>query len=198
MAPLNDEQLSQIRDERKEQILLAALHVFSRRGISGTKMSMIAAEAGISHGLLYHYFKSKDELFTELVDMAMVGAKSAMTQIYDLPGSPLEKIRALTREILDESGTPFFLLIHQARTADGVPEKAVQLIEQYSMDSFVAALLPLFQEGQQAGEIVSGNLEELIASYLSILSGLMVLNAREDENYRLPEIDLLLRMITVR
>ncbi|HZG13661.1 MAG TPA: helix-turn-helix domain-containing protein [Candidatus Bathyarchaeia archaeon] len=198
MAPLSDEQLSQIRDERKEQIMEAALHVFSRRGISGTKMSMIAAEAGISHGLLYHYFKSKDELFTELVQMAMVGAQSAMIQIYELPGSPLEKIRVLTKEILDESGTPFFLLIHQARTAEGVPEKAVQLIEQYSMETFVAALLPLFQEGQQAGEIVPGNLEELIASYLSILSGLMVLNAREDENYRLPDIDLLLRMITVR
>jgi len=198
VAPLSDEQLSQIRDERKEQIMEAALHVFSRRGISGTKMSMIAAEAGISHGLLYHYFKSKDELFTELVQMAMVGAQSAMIQIYELPGSPLEKIRVLTKEILDESGTPFFLLIHQARTAEGVPEKAVQLIEQYSMETFVAALLPLFQEGQQAGEIVPGNLEELIASYLSILSGLMVLNAREDENYRLPDIDLLLRMITVR
>lgn len=198
MAPLNDEQLSQIRDERKEQIMEAALHVFSRRGISGTKMSMIAAEAGISHGLLYHYFKSKDELFTELVQMAMVGAQSAMIHIYELPGSPLEKIKVLTREILDESGTPYFLLIHQARTAEGVPEKAVQLIEQYSMETFVAALLPLFQEGQQAGEIVPGNLEELIASYLSILSGLMVLNARENENYRLPDIDLLLRLITVR
>lgn len=51
MAPLNEQQLEQIHDERREQIKKAALKVFARHGINGTKMSMIAAEAGISQGL---------------------------------------------------------------------------------------------------------------------------------------------------
>lgn len=196
MAPLNDEQLHQIRDERKEQIMDAALKVFSRRGIAGTKMSMIAAEAGISHGLLYHYFKSKDELFTTLVQMAMLGAQDAMKSIYDLQGSPLDKITYLTKEILDESGRPYFMLIHQARTSEGVPEKVKELIAQYSLKSFVNELLPVFKEGQQSGEIAAGDPEELIAAYLSVLSSLMMLNAQDEETYRLPSSDILMRMVT--
>ncbi|UUZ83887.1 TetR/AcrR family transcriptional regulator [Paenibacillus sp. P26] len=152
MAPLNDEQLNQIRDERREQIMAAALKVFARRGIIGTKMSMIADAAGISHGLLYHYFKSKEELFTTLVQGAMVESISAMKDIYRLPGSPIEKIRALTADILDEKGAPYFMLIHQARTSDGVPEKVKRLIEEYPMQTFVDHLLPVFEEGQKAGK----------------------------------------------
>ncbi|KEQ24901.1 TetR/AcrR family transcriptional regulator [Paenibacillus tyrfis] len=196
MAPLNDEQLHQIRDERKEQIMEAALKVFSRRGIVGTKMSMIAAEAGISHGLLYHYFKSKDELFTTLVQMAMLGAQDAMKSIYDLQGSPLDKIKYLTKEILDESGRPYFMLIHQARTSEGVPEKVKELVAQYSMNSFVDELLPVFKEGQQTGEIAAGDLVELISAYLSVLSSLMMLNIQDEENYRIPSSDILMRMVT--
>ncbi|WP_282939947.1 TetR/AcrR family transcriptional regulator [Paenibacillus sp. RC67] len=198
MAPLNDEQLHQIRDERKDQIIAAALKVFARRGIIGTKMSMIAAEAGISHGLLYHYFKSKEELFNTLVQGAMIESQAAMRSLYDLPGSAIDKIRALTEEILDDSGAPYFMLIHQARTSDGVPDKARQLVEQYSMKTFVDQLLPLFIEGQQAGDIAAGNLENLISSYLSVLSGLMVLNAQEGSSYTKPEIDVLLRIVTGR
>ncbi|PUA40060.1 TetR family transcriptional regulator [Paenibacillus elgii] len=196
MAPLNDEQLHQIRDERKEQIMDAALKVFSRRGIAGTKMSMIAAEAGISHGLLYHYFKSKDELFTTLVQMAMLGAQDAMKSIYDLQGSPLDKIKYLTKEILDESGRPYFMLIHQARTSEGVPEKVKELIAQYSLKSFVNELLPVFREGQQSGEIAAGDPAELIAAYLSVLSSLMMLNAQDEDTYRLPSSDILMRLVT--
>ncbi|MGF9914144.1 TetR/AcrR family transcriptional regulator [Paenibacillus ehimensis] len=196
MAPLNDEQLHQIRDERKEQIIEAALKVFSRRGIAGTKMSMIAAEAGISHGLLYHYFKSKDELFITLVQRAMIGAHDAMKSIHGLQGSPLDKIKCLTKDILDESGRPYFMLIYQARTSEGVPEKAKELIAQYSLKSFVDELLPVFQEGQQTGDIAAGDPVELISAYLSVLSSLMILNAQDEENYRIPSGDILMRMVT--
>ncbi len=173
----------------------AALKVFARRGIINTKMSMIAAEADISHGLLYHYFKSKEELFTTLVEIAMTEAEDAMRQIHELPGSPIDRIKAFSREMLDEGGAEFFLLIHQARTSDGVPDKVKQLLEHHSMERFVRHLLPLFQEGQQAGQIVDGDPQVMIASYLSVLSGLMILNGQEAGGYRIPEIEMLLRMI---
>ncbi|PUB10475.1 TetR family transcriptional regulator [Paenisporosarcina sp. OV554] len=60
MTQLNEPQPNNIHDERREQIKNAALKVFAHRGIIGTKMSMIAAEAGISQGLSYRYFKSKE------------------------------------------------------------------------------------------------------------------------------------------
>lgn len=196
MSPLNEEQKLQIRDERREQIMSAALKVFARRGIIGTKMSMIAAEAQISHGLLYHYFTSKEELFTTLVEKAMFASDEAMQFVYKLPGSPIDKIRALTQDMLDEGGTDYFLLIHQARTSDGVPEKVVELMERYSMDNYVSQLKALFREGQAAGELMDGDLEEMISSYLSVLSGLMVLNVQKIGGYQFPRVDVLLKMIT--
>lgn len=198
MAPLNEEQQLQIRDERREQIMSAALKVFARRGIIGTKMSMIAAEAQISHGLLYHYFTSKEELFTTLVEKAMIASDEAMETVYELPGSPIEKIRALTQDMLDEGGTDYFLLIHQARTSDGVPEKVMELMERYSMDNYVKKLRALFRAGQEAGELVEGDLDEMISSYLSVTSGLMVLNVHKIGGYRFPQVDVLLRMITLK
>jgi len=195
LAPLNEEQLHQIRDERKEQIKAAALQVFARKGILSAKMSMIAETAGISNGLLYHYFKSKDELFTSLVQEAMAESEAALRSVYDMPGTPLERIRALTAEILNEDGTPYFMLIHQAATSDGVPEQVKQLQQQYSMDTYVDMLLPLFEEGQQAGELAEGDPRELIVCYLSVLSGVMVINSNGSKVYQIPKADMLMRLV---
>jgi hypothetical protein len=57
---------------------------------------------------------------------------------------------------------------------------------------YVERLLPMFREGQLAGEIISGNLEEMITSYLSVLSGVMLLG----EGYRIPDANILLRLVT--
>ncbi|MEC0245598.1 TetR/AcrR family transcriptional regulator [Paenibacillus chitinolyticus] len=198
MAPLNDQQLNQIRDERRVQIMGAALRVFARRGIVGTKMSMIAAEAGISHGLLYHYFTSKEELFTTLVQGALEASQEAMKEVYLLPGTPLDKIRRLSEEMLDKSGAPYYLLIHQARTSEGVPDKVNRLMRNYTLDTYVKQLLPLFREGQERGELDAGDTEEMIASYVSVLSGLMVVTADGNDDYRVPPVDRLLRMIAKR
>ncbi|MGM0922153.1 MAG: TetR/AcrR family transcriptional regulator [Bacillota bacterium] len=195
MTPLNEEQLQQIRYERKEQIIEAALRVFARRGIIGTKMSMIASEAGISAGLLYRYFKSKDELFTTLVQQATDESIAGIKSIYQLPGSPLDKIKTLTGEILNEGSQLYFMLMHHARTSDEVPIAAKKLIEENSMKTYIDILEPLFIEGQKQGELAEGNPCELISCYLSVLSGLMTLNIQGDENYQMPKVDLLLRFV---
>lgn len=169
--------------------------MFARKGILSAKMSMIAETAGISNGLLYHYFKSKDELFTSLVQEAMAESEAALRSVYDMPGTPLERIRALTAEILNEDGTPYFMLIHQAATSDGVPEQVKELQQQYSMDTYVDMLLPLFEEGQQAGELAEGDPRELIACYLSVLSGVMVINSNGSKVYQIPKADMLMRLV---
>jgi AcrR family transcriptional regulator len=49
-------------EERREQILDAALRVFSVKGFAGASIRDIAREAGITEGLIYHYFESKEQL----------------------------------------------------------------------------------------------------------------------------------------
>lgn len=48
--------------ERRRVILRAAVEVFSRKGYLGCRIQDVAKEAGVAYGLVYHYFKNKDEL----------------------------------------------------------------------------------------------------------------------------------------
>jgi TetR/AcrR family fatty acid metabolism transcriptional regulator len=52
--------------DKRRQILDAAIRVFARQGFHATRVSDIADEAGVAYGLVYHYFKSKDEVLNEL------------------------------------------------------------------------------------------------------------------------------------
>lgn len=50
------------RSAKRQQILDAATRVFASRGYHGARVSDIAREAGIAYGLVYHYFRNKDEI----------------------------------------------------------------------------------------------------------------------------------------
>jgi AcrR family transcriptional regulator len=52
--------------EKRRQILDAAVRVFARQGFHATRVSDVADEAGVAYGLVYHYFRSKDEVLSEL------------------------------------------------------------------------------------------------------------------------------------
>jgi len=60
LASLTDRSIAQ--EERRRQILDAAVRVFARSGYHGSRVGDIAEEAGVAHGLLYHYFSSKEEV----------------------------------------------------------------------------------------------------------------------------------------
>jgi TetR/AcrR family transcriptional regulator, fatty acid metabolism regulator protein len=49
-------------EDKRRQLLDAAVRVFARKGFHATRVGDIAEEAGVAHGLLYHYFKSKDDV----------------------------------------------------------------------------------------------------------------------------------------
>jgi AcrR family transcriptional regulator len=95
MPRLKEDQLQKIYDERKRQITSAAVKIFAQHGLMGSKISMIAAEAGVSHGLFYHYFKTKEELFTSLVREAIETSIADFDRLSQMPGSPIEKIKSL-------------------------------------------------------------------------------------------------------
>jgi TetR/AcrR family transcriptional regulator, fatty acid metabolism regulator protein len=49
-------------EEKRRQIIDASVRVFARKGFHASRVGDIAEEAGVAHGLLYHYFSSKDEV----------------------------------------------------------------------------------------------------------------------------------------
>lgn len=67
MSPRTVEQNEEIRKESKHKIMEAAFQLIAVRGYEATSIAMIATEAGVSKGLLYNYFDSKEDLVKELV-----------------------------------------------------------------------------------------------------------------------------------
>ena len=49
-------------EDKRRHLLDAAVRVFARKGFHASRVGDIAEEAGVAHGLLYHYFASKDEV----------------------------------------------------------------------------------------------------------------------------------------
>jgi len=66
MLPRNPEKNAEVRESRKKQILSATLSVYIRFGYHGADMDIVAKEAGLAKGLVYYYYKTKQELFAEL------------------------------------------------------------------------------------------------------------------------------------
>jgi AcrR family transcriptional regulator len=59
---LTDGSIASPAADKRRLILDAAVRVFARRGYHGSRVGDIATEAGVAHGLLYHYFASKEEV----------------------------------------------------------------------------------------------------------------------------------------
>ena len=73
MSPRTSEQFEEIREGKRRQIIDSAIECFANTGYHAVSISELAKHAGISKGLMYNYFKSKDELlktiFVEIIDI---------------------------------------------------------------------------------------------------------------------------------
>lgn len=73
MSPRTPKQFEEMREEKKTLIMDVALEHFAKEGYHNTTITHIAKHAGISKGLMYNYFESKDELLTEIINRSMEG-----------------------------------------------------------------------------------------------------------------------------
>jgi AcrR family transcriptional regulator len=194
MSPLNKKQLDKIRDERTNQIKKSALKIFARYGYLGTKTSMIALEAGISEGLIYRYFNSKEELFTTLIQELMEEAKSDLEGLYHLEGSPFDQIKTLTENMISEDNRDAFVLIQRARKDEDAPKKINEFFKQYSPYNLIDILVPIFVKGQKMGEFSNVDPRKLASWYFFIINSICV-QQEEKEEYGLPSVDVLMRIL---
>jgi AcrR family transcriptional regulator len=99
-------------EDRREQILDAALRAFARKGFVRTTNKDIAREAGITPGLIYHYFASKEALFRAIIDSRspLQVARTPPPHLLEQP--PERGLRGLIRQLLAiAEGEPFVQLI---------------------------------------------------------------------------------------
>src|SRR5215470_14431942 len=70
--------------ERRREIMLGAARAFAHAGFDATNMDQIARECGLAKGHIYHYFRSKEEIFTEIRIDAVNRALERLTAIMPL------------------------------------------------------------------------------------------------------------------
>ena len=80
----------------REEIYQAALEEFGTRGYDPVNMERICSQHGISKGMMYHYYSSKDELFLLCVERTFADLRAYIEQDWKAPGStaPLESIQS--------------------------------------------------------------------------------------------------------
>lgn len=78
-------------DERKQEILDAAIRVFARKGYEKTSITDIAKEINVSQGLCYRYFTSKEEMYDAAIDEYAEYIASENMKKYPLEGRNLKQ-----------------------------------------------------------------------------------------------------------
>jgi AcrR family transcriptional regulator len=196
---------ARIREEQTEHILEAARRLFAHKGYSDTTMTEIAAAAGVSYGLAYHYFKDKGEIFTRVIEEALHSAVALMQYVRQMPGTPWEHLQWLTTRMLEgaQHQPEAFMVVMQAFANDAIPEEARESAWKsaiVSLETFKQMII----EGQKAGQVVSGDPDHLTSAFGWCIQGMALgmcfMNRKPDSAVRLPvtsypDADDLLRML---
>jgi TetR/AcrR family transcriptional regulator, fatty acid metabolism regulator protein len=81
------------QEERRRQILDAAVRAFAKKGYHASRVSDIAEEAGVAYGLVYHYFESKDAVLESIFRDMWGMMVAAINAVEDEEESPREQLR---------------------------------------------------------------------------------------------------------
>jgi TetR/AcrR family transcriptional regulator, fatty acid metabolism regulator protein len=98
---LTDRSTNDVTPAGKRRLILdAAVRVFATKGYHTCRVGDIAEEAGIAHGLLYHYFASKEEVLHTVFRENWSELLEAFTRIEASEEPPLEQLGAIAKVLL--------------------------------------------------------------------------------------------------
>jgi TetR/AcrR family fatty acid metabolism transcriptional regulator len=138
--------------ERRQRILEAARQCFGELGFAGATVEAIAAAAGVSNGLLYQFFRNKEELFEVVVEDLMRDWVRALVPRGELAGGTAsERLEAMLR------GSVEFCRSHPLLPALLMRDRALQLerfagISTERLFAYRDLVASILREGVEAGE----------------------------------------------
>ncbi|MBA2678522.1 MAG: TetR/AcrR family transcriptional regulator [Ktedonobacteraceae bacterium] len=196
--PRSEEANQRIREEQRAKILEGARKVFARKGRAAT-MAEVAAEAGVSQGLTYRYFASKEVLFNTLIEQMMQSGPTIMQRIREMPGTPGERLAFCVSSVVESrrEQPEFYQFLYQILLDETLPNHLRELLSQQGL-LFQDAMRQLIIEGQATGEVVKDDPDQLLAAIMACLEGLwrgMVLLDPEKVRKHFPEARIILRML---
>lgn len=197
--PRTQKQNEEIKEAMILKIQETGLKLFSQKGLTATSITDIANDAEISIGLMYHYYKSKEDLYSELIKTAIEESTEALKQLALMKASPIEKIQLFTKQILDdtENGdrtSRFYLLVTQALLGVNLPEKAKKHLDNsYEGLEIMASIV---KEGQKTNEIKEGNTKTLTTLFLASINGICTYKLILGKEFITPEPEMITALLT--
>jgi TetR/AcrR family fatty acid metabolism transcriptional regulator len=161
--------------EKRTQILRAAVRVFARRGYHGARVGEIAEEAGVAHGLLYHYFSSKEEVLQTIFRENWGELLERFRAVETADESAPEKLEGIAKILLRTWRNDSDLVTVMVREVARSPQLQGQVDE---VGEAFAIVQRVVEEGQEAGSfrrdvdarlaswIVYGGLEEVLTGWV--------------------------------
>ena len=197
--PRTTEQFEEMRKEREDSILNAALFIFASKGYEQTTADAIRAVVNCSHGLLYHYFKTKEDLYIAVIQRKVrpiVGglikdvnrdrkAKIVLTDITDC------LLNALKSENDEYAWSISLLLDIHLRT---VINPKIKIIEK---DGKVFDWVhELVERGKDEGDFNELSSKELVLSILALYKGLSYNRIKIGHNkFLCPKTEIIMNMV---
>ena len=135
--------------EKRRVLLDAAVRVFARKGYHACRVGDIAKEAGVAHGLLYHYFASKEEVLETVFRETWVRMLEAVREV-EHSGEPAQvqvrKVAAIVLRSYERDPDLVSVLVREITRSPHLQE------EVHEIEHAFAALERIVRQGQESGE----------------------------------------------
>lgn len=162
-------------EDKRGLILQAAVRVFARKGFHGCRVGDIAEEAGVAHGLLYHYFRSKDEVLECVFKETWADILAAARMVEETDEPARERLSGIAKILLRAWRRDPDLVRVVIREVVRSPELQRRISE---IHAAFAAIERIIVRGQEEGEfrrdvdprlasfVFYGALEEILTGWV--------------------------------
>jgi len=138
------------QEEKRRQILNAAVRAFARKGYHACRVGEIAEEAGVAYGLVYHYFGSKEEVLQTIFRETWIQMLARIEEM-EAEGDPAsEQVRKVTALLLRTWKRDPDLVRVLVREVTRSPEQLQQQVKE--IGHAYEALERIIRRGQESGE----------------------------------------------
>jgi TetR/AcrR family transcriptional regulator, fatty acid metabolism regulator protein len=139
--------------EKRRAILHAAVRVFAEKGYHGCRIADVARAANVAYGLVYHYFRNKDELLESVFDEQWTIFINALAAIDSGPGTAADKIAGIFGFVFDVYKTApsavRVLILEVTRTPQGLRAGSTR----ETFERAVGLVADVVRQGQERGEL---------------------------------------------
>jgi len=150
------------QEDKRRLILDAAVRVFARKGYHTSRVGDIAEEAGVAHGLLYHYFRSKEELLETIFRETWRDVLDAVRAVEETDESARDRLAGIAKILLRawrRDPDLVRVLVREVTRSSHLQERIDEI------GAAFAGLERIIARGQQEGEFRS-DLDARMASYV--------------------------------